>query len=194
MERFGGGRRLARFDDGRFNVLWMGRLEPRNGLDRMISAFVQLRRDLDARLLVVGDGPLLPRYQAMVPADVSDAVVFAGQILDERPDWYASADVYCAPTSIASFGITLLEAMSAGRPILASDIDGFREVMANGKEGELLPVDDVRAWSRALLRLAREPVRMRAYGEHGRRSAQRFAWPKITAEVLGLYRGAGVCA
>jgi phosphatidyl-myo-inositol alpha-mannosyltransferase len=119
-------------------------------------------------------------------------VIFAGKLLDERPDWYASANVYCAPTSIASFGITLLEAMAAGKPILASDIDGFREVMTHGRDGELLPVDDTRAWSRALLRLAREPVRAQAYGEHGRRSAQAFAWPKVASEVLGLYRAIGV--
>ena len=191
-ERFGRGRRLSRFDDGKLNVLWVGRLEPRNGLDRMLAAFVELRKEVDARLLVVGDGPLLPRYRAMVPGEIVEDVVFAGKLLDERPDWYASADVYCAPTTIASFGITLLEAMAAGKPILASDIDGFREVMTHGREGELLPLDDMAAWARALRRLAREPVRAQAYAEHGKHTAQRFAWPKVTSEVLGLYRSIGV--
>ncbi|MFL5271124.1 MAG: glycosyltransferase family 4 protein [Anaeromyxobacteraceae bacterium] len=191
-ERFGQGQRLARFDDGKLNVLWVGRLEPRNGLDRMLSAFVGLRRTMDARLLVVGDGPLLPRYRASVPRELERDVVFAGKLLDERPDWYASADVYCAPTSIASFGITLLEAMAAGKPILASDIDGFREVMQHGREGELLPVDDAAAWTRALERLGREPLRAQAYAEHGRATAQRYDWSKVAAEVLGLYRSIGV--
>jgi phosphatidylinositol alpha-mannosyltransferase len=192
VDRFGRGRKLTRFDDGKLNVLWVGRLEPRNGLDRMLAAFVLLRKEMEARLLVVGDGPLLPRYQAMVPAELTGDVVFAGRLLDERPDWYASADVYCAPTSIASFGITLLEAMAAGKPILASEIDGFREVMTHAREGELLPVDDPAAWAAALRRLAREPVRARAYGDHGRSTAQRYAWPRVTAEVLGLYRRIGV--
>jgi phosphatidylinositol alpha-mannosyltransferase len=191
-DRFGKGRRLTRFDDGKLNVLWVGRVEPRNGLDHMIEAFAAARREVEARLLVVGDGPLLPRYQAKVPRDLASDVVFAGQLLDERPDWYASADVYCAPTTVASFGVTLLEAMAAGRPILASDIDGFREVMTHGREGELLPCGDVRTWSRALVRLAREPARGRAYGEHGRATALRYAWPKVTSEVLGVYRSIGV--
>jgi phosphatidyl-myo-inositol alpha-mannosyltransferase len=191
-DRFGRGRRLPQFEDGKLNVLWVGRLEPRNGFDRMLAAFIGLRRTIDARLLVVGDGPLLPRYRASVPREIADDVVFAGKLLDERPDWYATADVYCAPTSIASFGITLLEAMAAGRPILASDIDGFREVMQHGREGELLPVDDAGAWTRALERLAREPLRAQAYSEHGRATAQHYAWPKVTAEVLGLYRAVGV--
>lgn len=192
VERFGRGRRLARFEDGKLNVLWVGRPEPRNGLDRMLAAFAALRREVDARLLVVGDGPLLPRYRAAVPRELVTDVVFAGTLRDERPDWYASADVYCAPTTIASFGITLLEAMAAGKPILASDIEGFREVMRHGREGELLPVDDARAWARALARLASDPERAQAYGEQGRRTVLRHAWPRITSEVLGLYRSIGV--
>jgi phosphatidylinositol alpha-mannosyltransferase len=192
VERFGRGRRISGFDDGKLNVLWVGRAEPRHGLDRMLAVFLEVRRILQARLIVVGDGPLLPRYQAMVPRDRAGDVVFAGRLLHERPDWYASADVYCATAGAASFGVTLLEAMAAGKPILASDIDGFREVITHGKEGELLPVDDRRVWSRALCRLAREPMRAAAYGERGRRSTQRYAWPRITSEVLGLYRSIGV--
>ncbi len=190
--RFGKGRRLTRFADGKLNLLWVGRAEPRNGLDRMLSIFAELRRSVEARLLVVGDGPLLPRYRALVPPELASDVVFAGRLLEERPDWYASADVYCATTRIASFGITLLEAMAAGRPILASDIDGFREVLTHGAEGELLPVDDTRAWARAACRLAREPMRAAAYGDRGRQTAQRYAWPRVTSEVLGLYRSIGV--
>jgi phosphatidylinositol alpha-mannosyltransferase len=190
-ERFGRGRRLPELDDGRFNVLWVGRLEPRNGIDRMLATFARVREVVDARLLVVGDGPLLPRYRARVPAEIADDVLFAGRIVDERPDWYASADVYCAPTRIASFGVTLLEAMAAGVPVLASDIDGFREVVHHGQEGELLPGDDDAAWARALVRLAADPARRAAYGAAGRRTAQRYAWPTVAREVLGIYRAIG---
>lgn len=190
-EAFAGGKRLARYDDGRFNVLFVGRLEPRNGLDRLIEAFGLLRADLDARLIVLGDGPLLPRYQAMVPRDLAGDVVFAGRVLGERPDWYATADVYCAPARIASFGVTLLEAMAAGKAVLASDIEGYREVLEHGREGELVPPDPA-AWARALVRIARDPARAALYGERGRLTAQRHAWPSITREVLGLYRTLGV--
>jgi phosphatidylinositol alpha-mannosyltransferase len=192
VERFGKGRRLRRFDDGRFNLLWVGRLEPRNNLDHMLSVFAQVRRELDARLLVVGDGPLMPRYRLMVPREIQEDVVFAGRVLEDRPGWYASADVYCAPTKIASFGITLLEAMAAGKPILASDIEGFREVMQHGREGELLPLEDERAWVRAILRLAREPVRAAAYAERGRKTAQEYAWPTVARQVINVYRSLGV--
>ncbi|ABC82188.1 glycosyltransferase family 4 protein [Anaeromyxobacter dehalogenans] len=191
-ERFARGRRLRRYDDGKLNVLFVGRLEPRNGLDRLLAAFHRAWRQVGARLLVLGDGPLLPRYRAMVPRELREDVVFAGRVLDERPDWYATADVYCAPTRLASFGVTLLEAMASGKPVLAADIDGFREVMQHGREGELLSGDDPAAWARALVRIAREPARAQAYGERGRLTTQRYAWPSVTREVLGLYRSIGV--
>ena len=191
VARFGGGRRLRRFDDGKVNLLWVGRVERRNALDRMLAVLAEVRRDVDARLLVVGDGPLLPRYRARVPPELEAHVVFAGRLLDERPDWYASADVHCAPTRIASFGVTLLEAMAAGVPVLASDIEGFREVLHHGVEGELVPADDVGAWARAIVRLVEDRGRAAAYGEAGRRTARRYDWPIVAREVLGVYRAVG---
>ncbi len=191
VERFGRGRRLRRFQDGKMNVLWVGRVEPREGLDTMIAVFAELRAHLDARLLVVGDGPLLPRYRALVPDELAEDVIFAGALLDERPDWYASADVLCAPATAASFGVTLLEAMAAGKPVLASDVEGYRDVLQHGREGELLAPRDPGAWARALVRISREPVRAAAYGERGRVSVQRHAWPVVARELIGLYRALG---
>lgn len=187
-EGFGQGRRPARFDDGRFNVLWVGRLEPRNGLDRMLRAFARLRARVPARLLVLGDGPLRRRYERMVPRDLAGDVVFAGAVIDGRADWYAAAHVYCAPTSVASFGVTLLEAMAAGRPVLASDIAGFREVLHDGEEGRLLPPDDAGAWADALEALARDPAGAAALGARGRATAARYAWPIVARRVLDLYQ------
>jgi len=194
VARFGAGRRVPALHGGRFTVLFVGRLEPRNGLDLLLEAFARLRARVDARLLVVGGGPLRDRYEARVPEALRPHVRFAGVLRDERPDWYASADVYCAPTRIASFGVTLLEAMAAGRPVLASDIDGFREVLTHGREGELLPSGDPAAWADALERLAADPARARSLGEAGRATARRYAWPIVAAEVLALYRSIGVSA
>ncbi len=192
VRRFASGRRLRRFDDGKLNVLWVGRIEPRNGLDVMLAAFARARREIDARLVVLGNGPLLPRYLARVPKEIAEDVVFAGRVVDERPDYYASADVYCAPTRIASFGVTLLEAMSAGVPVLASDIDGFREVVRDGLQGELLPVADGGAWARALVRLARDRALADSYGRAGRRTAVQYDWPVVAREVMDVYRCIGV--
>ena len=192
VERFSRGRRLRRYEDGRLNVLFAGRVERRNGLDLLISAFHRAWKQIDARLVVLGDGPGLPRCRARVASDLADDVVFAGPAGDDRPDWFASADVFCAPAQEASGGLTLLEAMAAGKPVLASDVEGYRDVLTHGREGELLSPDDAGAWARALVRIAREPVRGAAYGERGRITAQRHAWPAVAREVLGLYRSIGV--
>ncbi len=192
FDRFARGRRLRRYDDGKLNVLWAGRPDPHNGLDTMIAAFHRAWRQIDARLLVVGDGPRLARYRARVPAEVADDVVFAGRVDADRPDWFATADVVCAPAREASAGVTLLEGMAAGKPVLASDVDGYRELVQHGREGEVLPAGDENAWARALVRMAREPARVAAYGERGRMTAQRLAWPLVAREVLGVYRSIGV--
>ena len=194
LGEFGGGTPIEKYDDGKLNILWVGRLEPRNGLDHMLQVFAKVRREVDARLLIVGGGPLRPRFERMVPPELARDVVFAGQLVDERPDWYATAHVYCAPTRIASFGVTLLEAMAAGCPILASDIEGFREVMQHGKEGELLPLDDEHAWVKAIQRIASEPLRAAAYAERGRNTVQEYAWPTVARQVIDLYTEIGVGA
>jgi phosphatidylinositol alpha-mannosyltransferase len=192
VDRLSRGRRLRRFEDGRLNVLWVGRAEPRNGLDKLIAAFVRVRRQLDARLLVVGGGPRLATYRAKVPADLADDVVFAGEVSEELADWYASADVFCAPAQGASSGTTLLEAMAAGKPVLAADVPGYREVLQHGREGELVAPDDPAAWARAILRVSREPARAAAYAERGRLTARRLSWPGVAREILGVYRALGV--
>jgi phosphatidylinositol alpha-mannosyltransferase len=192
VERFSRGRRLRRLDDGKLNVLWAGRVEPRNGLAVLLAAFARAWKQIDVRLVVLGDGPALARCRARVPADLAEDVVFAGRAGDDRADWFASADVFCAPAQGPSGGLTLVEAMAAGKPVLASDVDGYRDVLTHGREGELLRPDDPSAWARAIVRISREPVRAAAYGERGRLAAQRHAWPSVAREVLGVYRSIGV--
>ena len=119
--------------------------------------------------------------------------MFAGAPHDERPDWYATADVFCAPSQAPSGGVTLLEAMAAGKPVLASTSTGTARSSSTGARGRSFRPRTRRAPGRArLLRLAREPARGAAYGERGRITAQRFAWPSIAREVLGVYRAIGV--
>lgn len=192
VERFSRGRRLRRFEDGKLNVLFAGRVERRNGLDLLLAAFHRAWKQIDARLVVLGDGPRLARCRARLPSDLAEDVVFAGRAGDDRPDWFAAADVFCAPAQEPSEGLSLLEAMAAGKPVLASDVEGYRDVLTHGREGELLSPDDPGAWARALVRISREPVRAAAYGERGRLTAQRHAWPFVAREVLGLYRSIGV--
>jgi phosphatidylinositol alpha-mannosyltransferase len=180
--------RLPEFSDGKFNVLWVGRMEPRNGLDLMIRAFLwasSMRDDL--RLIAVGDGPLRRTYEDMVPPAFRDRVHFTGFVNTGRPALYASADILCVPATISSFGITLLEGMASGKAVIASDIEGFKDVMTGGEEGLMVDTADQTAFGSALLKLAGDRNLCAGFGERGRNTALRYSWPRITDLVLDYY-------
>ena len=169
---------------GRTNVVFVSRLEPRCGLPALVDAMRLLPRSLGARLVVVGDGPLRAAYEAR--AEGLD-VVFAGAQSAQVPDFYASATVVCVPFAIASFGITLLEAMAAGRPLVASDIAGFRTVMTDGAEGRLVEPGSPRAIASALEAMLSSEVQRARYAEAGRETARRYDWPLVARRIAATY-------
>jgi phosphatidylinositol alpha-mannosyltransferase len=189
---FSSGRRRPELDDGRLNVLHVGRFDPRNGVDRVIRAWVGVRRlGTDARLIVVGDGPLRPRYEAMVPADLRADAHFVGFVPGpERKDYYASSDLLICPAVGGTFGIIVLEAMAAGCAVVAADTPGFRNVMRDGVDGHLVDVSADPASAelgRCANRLLVDQAARLRCAEAGRRTAARFDWPVITGQVLALY-------
>jgi phosphatidylinositol alpha-mannosyltransferase len=188
---------IEQLRDGRRNILFLGRFDPRNGLGTMIDAFVRVRREWgpDVRLVVVGDGPLRSFYQKRVPDSMQDDVHWAGRVDWERPRYYTSADVHCTPCNRASFGMVLLEAMSCGRPVVASRISGFQLVMEHGRHGLMIhPADDATRFAEALLYMLDRPAERARMGREGRRTAvTQYAWSKVAAQLedyyLSLMRG-----
>ena len=169
-------------------LLFLGRLDPRNGLDTVLSAMPRiLQRYPSARLTIAGDGPLRPVYERLA-RPLGNRVEFVGSVNGNRPGHYARAALYLCPTTKASFGITLLEAMACGTPILASDITGFRELVDHGREALLVPKNQPDAWALAVLELLEDRSRLRAMGEVGLVKAEQFAWPRIAQRVMHLYR------
>ena len=179
--------------DGRLNILFLGRFDPRNGLDTMIGAFTQVHRRVgsEVRLIVVGDGPLRSRYQAQVPDDVAPDVHWAGRVNWNRPRYYATADIHCTPCQRASFGMVLLEAMSCGRPVVASRISGFQLLMEHGRQGLLIsPAESVERFAEALTYLVERPDERERMGREGRRTAVAgYAWTKVAAQLEEHYLG-----
>jgi phosphatidylinositol alpha-mannosyltransferase len=168
-------------------VLFLGRLDPRNGLDTMLAAMPAiLARFPSTQLTVVGDGPLRARYETHARA-LGSHVRFVGSVYDERNDFYGATDVYVCPTTRASFGITLLEAMAAGRPMVVSDITGFRELVAGTDAAVRVPPGDPAAWADAVMATLGDPARRVAMGDAGRRAALTYAWPIVARRVLDVY-------
>lgn len=184
---FAAGRPLPRLAGEHPVVLFIGRLEQRSGLDRLLRAWPLVSRAVKARLVVIGDGPDRRHNQALA-AEVGADAVFAGARHPDRPDWFASADLLVCPTTIASFGVTLLEGMAAGLPVVASDIDGFREVLTDGHEGRLVDTSDETALSDAIIELLTNPRLRKKMAAAGRATARRYDWPNVAEQVVDVYR------
>jgi phosphatidylinositol alpha-mannosyltransferase len=137
--------------------------------------------------VVAGDGPLRPLYERLA-RPVADRVQFLGRVNGDRPDVYGSADLYLCPTTKASFGITLLEAMACGTPLVVSDITGFRELVSGGSEAVLVDKDDAGAWARTAIDLIADPARRAGMRDAGLRKAQTFAWPRVAKQVFAVYQ------
>jgi phosphatidylinositol alpha-mannosyltransferase len=168
-------------------ILFLGRFDPRNGLSTLIESFRRVKgRQRDARLVVVGDGPLRNHYYKQA-SGLRD-IVFVGSVLEGRPSYYANSTVYACPTTKASFGITLLEAMACETPIVCSDILGFRDVVADEREALMVPSGDRDAIADALVRVLDDPTLATRLGATGRANALDYSWSSVTAQVLDVYQ------
>lgn len=179
-------------DPARVNLLFVGRLDPRKGLQILLAAMpdVVARTGGRARLLVVGDSYLRGWFESQVPSSCREHVHFLGHVpAQDLPRWYASADVFVSPASgNESFGIVLIEAMAAGRPVVATDIPGYRSVIHPGEDAETFPPGDVASLARVLAALIDDPARRALLAQRGRTRALEFAWPRVTDRIEGVYR------
>jgi phosphatidyl-myo-inositol alpha-mannosyltransferase len=176
-------------------ILFVGRLEPRKGLAYLVRAFLRLKPAFPRlRLLVVGrdDRGQQGKAMAMVPPRLRTDLVFVGPVpRDDLPSYYASADVFCAPSlGGESFGIVLAEALAVGLPVVCSDIGGYRDVVRDGVDGLLVPPRDPRALAEALAGLLDNPARLAAMGQAAAVAARRYAWEVVAGEVAEVYRAA----
>ncbi len=176
--------------DGTLNLLFIGRLEERKGLIHLLKAYHRLRkRRVDARLLIIGAGPKLREYRRYVGLRQIRDVEFLGRVSDEEKAQYlASADIFCAPaTGQESFGIVLLEAMAAGVPIVASDIHGYKQVVQRNVQGLLVEPRNPKQLAAALYALSRDADLRHDLGEAGRERAPEYSWLRVTEQVVDYY-------
>ncbi|MCC6175322.1 MAG: glycosyltransferase family 4 protein [Chloroflexi bacterium] len=182
---------LPAYEDDRLDVLFVGRLEKRKGLEYLLRAWPRVQAQFpQARLIVVGGGGRrLESYRRYVSMHGWTSVVFTGYVsADDLVRYYQTADVFCAPsTGQESFGIVLLEAMAAGRPIVASAIRGYAEVMTDGREGLLVPPRDPAALAVAVSRLLADASLRRGMGASGRQTAASYDWSRVADKVLDFY-------
>ncbi len=184
---------IERFCDGRPNVLFVGRLEKRKGFNVLLEAFKVVREEVpEARLLVVGafDDDDKKPFIEFIRRNRIHGVRFIGRVPeDELPRYYYTCDVFCAPSlGYESFGMVLVEAMATGKPVVASAIPGYTEVVKSGAEGILVPPGDPQALARAIVHLLKNPQLRAIMGELGKKKAARYSWRQVASEVVEYYR------
>src|SRR5262245_42970584 len=169
-------------------LLFVGRAEERKGLPVLLAAFQALVEHVPSRLTVVGADPE-DVSRLVADPDVLAHIDVLGKVSDSVL-WrqLGEADLLCAPSLTGeSFGMVLTEAFAAGTPVIASKIAGYSDVVTDGVDGVLVLPADPQALAEELQLLAHEPDRLAAMGAAGRKRAERYAWPRVAAEVRQVY-------
>jgi glycosyltransferase involved in cell wall biosynthesis len=177
-------------------LLVLGRLVERKGQDDAVRA---LRWVPDAELVVVGGPPAdamdadpeVRRLRAIaVEEGVADRLVLTGAVpRADVPAWVRSADVVLAVPWYEPFGITPLEAMACGRPVVATAVGGLQDSVVDGVTGDLVPPRDPATLGAALAALLADDERRAAYGAAGmRRARARYRWSRVVADTESVYR------
>lgn len=172
-------------------IFFIGRIdEPRKGLEILLSAMPAIiAQHPDIELLVAGPGDQAEATDGL-PDEVAGHVRFLGLVSDaEKVAAFASSDVYVAPnTGGESFGIVLLEAMAAGTPVVASDLEAFARVLDDGRAGAMFTSEDAASLARTVNEVLDDPQRREAMRAAGHTRARQFDWEVVAREIEGVYQ------
>lgn len=171
------------------SVLFLGRFdEPRKGMPVLLRALPKLvRRFADIEILIVGRGDEdALRDEA---GELARHLRFLGQVDDDaKAAAMRSADVYCAPNlGGESFGIVLVEAMAAGTPVVASELDAFNRVLDGGQAGRLVPVGDAGALADALIEVLDNAALREQYIDQATERVARYDWSVVAGQIMRVY-------
>lgn len=157
----------------------------------VVRIFARVAAETPSILVMVGDGPERPAAEEEARAlGVANLVYFLGKI-DVVAPLLADADVFLLPSQNESFGLSALEALASGVPVVGSDAGGLPEVVINGVTGFLYPVGDVEAMADGALSILRDPVRKAEMSRMAAADArERFSLDTIVSQYEGLYRSA----
>jgi phosphatidylinositol alpha-mannosyltransferase len=169
---------------------FLGRFdEPRKGLPVLLEAMrTVVARHPGARLLIAGRGDA-DEVRELVGADLHPHVALLGELSEaDKAAFLRSVDVYCAPNLLGeSFGVVLIEALAAGAPIVASDLDAFARVLQDGRAGVLVRRGDPRALAEALCGLVADPQRRAELSARGAEVAMTYDWSVLARRILAVY-------
>ena len=189
----------TRSRDDRFELLFVGRLVRRKGVDVLLRAAKVLKDDSRLRIRIVGEGPERPSLEAVArELGVLETVSFEGLIDERRIDaMFAGCDALVLPAIVTEtgdtegLGVVLIEAMGYGKPVIASAAGGIVDVVSNEDTGLLVPPGDASALASAIRRAMDDPEQMRAIARRGTAFAESaFGWDAIVGRLIEVYQSA----
>jgi len=171
------------------SILFLGRYdESRKGMAVLLRALPRLvERFEEIEILIVGRGDEDELRESA--GKLAGHLRFLGQIDDaEKASALRSADVYCAPnTGGESFGIVLVEAMAAGTPVVASDLDAFRRVLVDGTAGRLVPVNDPEGLADGLIEVLEDDALQKRFIDAAEAAVHRYDWSVVAGQIMRVY-------
>ena len=188
--------KVKKYDDGKINLLFVGRIEERKGLIYLLKAYQILERDLPPkfggglRLLIVGEGPLKTECQRFVREQGLREIYFEGEKTNqELVSYYNTTDIFVSPAIFGeSFGLVLIEAMACGKPVVAFAIEGYKEVLTGKGTKFLAKPRDYKALAQKLEILIKNEKLRKEIGDWGLKEAKKYSWQKVANQVLNFYQ------
>lgn len=172
---------------GTRNLVYLGRLEERNGPDVALEAFAKIAPALpDLRLLIAGDGPLRHELEGRVPPLLRARVEFLGAVYDQRPELLASSSVFLLPARAVGFSIMVLEAFAAGLPVVALPALGTEGAGEHWSNVFLAKDNSATAFADALIETLQRDQSDRI--ARGRAVADAFDWSRIGSRILDVFQ------
>jgi len=174
-------------------LLFVGRIVPRKGIEYLLHAFKLIRKQKEkVKLLIIGQGE--KAYQELLikltkQLKIENDVYFLKNVTDEDlPAFYHNASLFVFPSLVEGFGLVCLEAMACGKPVVASNIPGVREVVIHGKTGILVPPRNPAKLAEAILGLLNDESIKNKLGKNALSRSKQFSWEKTAKEVYRCYR------
>jgi N-acetyl-alpha-D-glucosaminyl L-malate synthase BshA len=173
--------------DRQVTLMHISNFRPLKRTDDVVRIFARVRESMDARLVLVGDGPEYGRTRELVDTlGLAEFVRYVG-VVDDVVPLLAAADVLLLPSETESFGLVALEALASGVPVVASDVGGLPEVVEHGVTGFLAPVGDVDSMAAFCLELLRDGDRAAAYAANARKRAGKFDYRAVIPLYERIY-------
>ena len=172
-------------------VLFLGRLVFRKGVHILIDAFKKLKANSLTRLYIIGTGSMESTLRGMVSAfNLTNRVVFVGNITHNLKIKYLNAADFVVVPSIygEAFGIVVIEALAAGKPVIATRIGGMKDILHPEKDGLFVPAADSNALKNAIETLLEDETLLAQMSKNALETAKRYDWNVVGKEILSLYK------